>query len=71
MAEWLRRQIRNLMGVFTRVGSNPTAVAAFVAQLAEHSPSKRKVMGSNPVGGYCYAVLAEWSKALRLGRSLC
>jgi hypothetical protein len=25
MAEWLRRQIRNLMG-FSRVGSNPTAV---------------------------------------------
>ncbi len=25
---------------------------AFIAQLAEHSLSKRKVMGSNPVGGY-------------------
>ena len=26
MAEWLRRQIRNLVGVTARVGSNPTAV---------------------------------------------
>jgi hypothetical protein len=29
-------------------------LCAFVAQLAEHSPSKRKVMGSNPVGGFQY-----------------
>ena len=34
MAEWLRRQIRNLMG-FARGGSNPSAVALVNA----HSPS--------------------------------
>ena len=52
---------------FARVGSNPTGVekylnkylfiyldiyiGAFIAQLAEHSPSKREVTGSIPVGG--------------------
>ena len=37
------------------VGSSPIKgkeKIAFVAQLAEHAPSKRKVTGSNPVGGY-------------------
>ena len=51
MAEWLRRQIRNLVG-FARVGSNPTGVAIYISNII-----------------IC-AFLAEWSKALRLGRSI-
>ena len=31
---------------------------AFVAQVAEHSPSKRKVKGSNPFGGFVCCVVA-------------
>lgn len=32
---------------------------AFVAQVAEHSPSKRKVKGSNPFGGYGVVVVVS------------
>lgn len=32
-------------------GSNPARSSAAIAQFAEHSPCKRKVTGSSPVGG--------------------
>ena len=57
MAEWLRRQIRNLMG-FTCGGSNPSAVVLFelkyitgrggLAQLEERDVSNVEAPGSKP-----------------------
>ena len=50
-----------------RVGSNPAVVAIFCI-LGASGP--QKVVGLGVKGCDIYAPLAEWSKALRSGRSL-
>ena len=53
MAQWIRRKTTNLeIAGSSPAGDGLYTKCAFVAQLAEHSPSKRKVTGSSPVGGW-------------------
>ena len=58
MAEWLRRQIRNLVGS-ARVGSNPIAVELYKYHVT-------CVYTRDVTQIYKYAWLAEWSKAVDL-----
>ena len=65
MAEWLRRQIRNLMG-FARGGSNPSAVVfsnkneynyAWMAEWSKAADLSSVIfgcVGSNPTSGKAY-----------------
>ena len=45
-------EARVLQAKTFHVKTNKKKIKAFVAQVAEHSPSKRKAKGSNPFGGF-------------------
>ena len=85
MVEWpsgLRRQVKALISSEARVQipSQPSTsnnTRAHLAQTVERLPFKPVVVGSIPTVGVFFigyftrlATLAEWSKALRSGRSI-
>ena len=56
---------------YARVGSNPAVVATdFCLQAGGVEPRERGARSEERVRLHCGALLAEWSKALRSGRSL-